>query len=143
MFYWITYFDLYGNPQAQHLSPLTTKKHPSRESVLFISSGPLSCFLFQEPDPLPGAGTGGPGGRRGRETDPGTGGETSGIEICAFPPLPSVSHWCNVVWILTGFNADPDQAFCHNVDPDLGIQPEFLKSFFDLKNYNLLIPRPP
>ncbi len=89
-FFRITYFDLYGNPQAQQ---------PSRESVPFISSVPLSCFLFQEPDSLPGAGTGGPGGRRGRETDPGTGGETPGIEICAFPP----SFWQS----LLQFYVDP------------------------------------
>ncbi len=53
--------------------------------VPFISSVPLSWSLFQEPDPLPWAGTGGPGGRRVRGTDPGTGRETPGIEICAFP----------------------------------------------------------
>ncbi len=105
LFYWITFFDdmEFHKPSIY----LHKKKHPSRESVPFISSVPLRCFLFQEPDPLPGAGTGGPGGRRGRGTDPGTGGETPGIESCAFPP----SFWQSLLWILAGFNADPVPAF--------------------------------
>jgi hypothetical protein len=84
-----------------------------RVSLSLVPFVPLSWSLFQEPDPLPGAGTGGPGGRRGRGTDPGTGGETPGIEscACAFPPfLLSVigAVLCGSALVC---NADPDPAF--------------------------------